>query len=117
MNIPVLDEKQVFENFLARKNSTTEHYYAFYSSYFGGIVKNPKLILLPIDDHMVHRGDGVFEAMKAADQNDVTIRIFISRGPGNFSVDPYKTIGSQVYLTITELITPSEEKYRQRPPF
>lgn len=39
-------------------------YLAMYSSWFGGIIKDPAYMLIPIDDHMVHRGDGVFEAVK-----------------------------------------------------
>ncbi len=39
-------------------------YYAMYSSVFGGIVTDPLLMLLPMDDHLVHRGDGIFEAFK-----------------------------------------------------
>ncbi|OGV75201.1 MAG: hypothetical protein A2269_05860 [Lentisphaerae bacterium RIFOXYA12_FULL_60_10] len=39
-------------------------YRAMYSSVFGGIVTEPELMLVPVDDHMVHRGDGVFEAFK-----------------------------------------------------
>jgi len=39
-------------------------YFAMYSSVFGGIVTDPVLMLVPIDDHMVHRGDGVFETFK-----------------------------------------------------
>jgi branched-chain amino acid aminotransferase len=35
-----------------------------YSSVFGGVVTDPTLMVLPIDDHMVHRGDGVFEALE-----------------------------------------------------
>lgn len=154
VTIAVLDDREALEKILSRNNSNTDHYYAFYSSFFGGIVKNPKLMLIPLDDHMVHRGDGVFEAMKAvsrsvylldahlerlflsaqkislvmphsidelkmliietlkvANRDDAIIRIFISRGPGNFSVDPYNTIGSQIYIIITELSTPTEEKY------
>ena len=39
-------------------------YYAMYSSVFGGILTDPSLMVIPLDDHMVHRGDGVFEAFK-----------------------------------------------------
>jgi branched-subunit amino acid aminotransferase/4-amino-4-deoxychorismate lyase len=39
-------------------------YLAMYSSVYGGIVTDPVLMLIPIDDHLVHRGDGVFESMK-----------------------------------------------------
>uniref|UniRef100_A0A803LVI0 Uncharacterized protein n=2 Tax=Chenopodium quinoa TaxID=63459 RepID=A0A803LVI0_CHEQI len=32
-----------------------------YSSIFGGIVLDPIMMMIPIDDHMVHRGHGVFD--------------------------------------------------------
>jgi len=35
-----------------------------YSSVFDGIVTDPVLMTVPVDDHMVHRGDGIFEAFK-----------------------------------------------------
>jgi len=39
-------------------------YYSMYSSVLGGITDDPLLMQVPIDDHVVHRGDGVFETMK-----------------------------------------------------
>ncbi|XP_026422505.1 D-amino-acid transaminase, chloroplastic-like [Papaver somniferum] len=36
-------------------------YPAMYSSVFGGITLDPALMVIPIDDHMVHRGHGVFD--------------------------------------------------------
>jgi 4-amino-4-deoxychorismate lyase len=36
-------------------------YSAFYSSQLGGIVTDPALMVLPFDDHMVHRGHGIFD--------------------------------------------------------
>jgi 4-amino-4-deoxychorismate lyase len=32
-----------------------------YSSLLGGIVTDPALVTVPFDDHMVHRGHGVFD--------------------------------------------------------
>ena len=156
MVIPLLNDQQVFETIRTQQKLYLEEYYAFYSSWFGGITKNPQMMLLPIDDHMVHRGDGVFEAMKAhdrsvylmdfhlqrlfksaekialkssfhmelikeivletlrvANQNEATIRIFLSRGPGNFSVSPYDPVEAQLYVVITQLSPPSAEKYEQ----
>ncbi|MEO8400870.1 MAG: aminotransferase class IV [Gammaproteobacteria bacterium] len=156
MKIKLLDDQQIFKNLSAQANPFFEQYYAFYSSWYGGISKNPHLMLLPIDDHMVHRGDGVFEAMKAinrsvylldehlqrllrsaktigltptislaemkqiiietlqaANQDDVIIRTFLSRGPGNFSVNPYDSVDSQFYVVITKLNSPTIEKYTQ----
>ncbi len=39
-------------------------YYLFYSSLWDGYVTDPALMVVPFDDHVVHRGDGVFESMK-----------------------------------------------------
>src|SRR2546422_2583225 len=36
-------------------------FWAFYSSQLGGIVTDPALMVVPFDDHMVHRGHGIFD--------------------------------------------------------
>ncbi|PQQ12414.1 D-amino-acid transaminase chloroplastic [Prunus yedoensis var. nudiflora] len=38
-------------------------YPAMYSSTYGGIILDPALMVIPIDDHMVHRGHGVFDTV------------------------------------------------------
>ncbi|MCX7090946.1 MAG: aminotransferase class IV [Legionellales bacterium] len=154
MTTHVINDKQVFETLMGQKNPFFTEYYAFYSSWFGGIIKNPHMMLLPMDDHLVHRGDGVFEAMKAvgrsvylfdehlqrlfisaekiglkssvdlaelktivldtlraANQNEAVIRIFLSRGPGDFSVNPYDSVASQLYIVVSKLKAPALEKY------
>lgn len=131
-------------------------YFAMYSSIFGGIVVDPSLMTIPMDDHMVHRGDGIFEAMKcvegaiydmdahlrrlqysangtslelpqtldeikkivvatvrASQKKDGTIRIFVSRGPGDFSPNPYSTTGSQLYVVYTASAPYRDELYTQ----
>ena len=42
-------------------HSKAGNFYAMYSSILGGIVTDPALMVLPLDDHMVHRGHGVFD--------------------------------------------------------
>ena len=42
-------------------------YWAFYSSQLGGIVTDPALMVLPFDDHMVHRGHGIFDTAGLVD--------------------------------------------------
>jgi branched-chain amino acid aminotransferase len=44
-----------------------DHYYAMFSNVLGGIVTDPVAMTVPADDHVVHRGDGVFETIKCAD--------------------------------------------------
>jgi branched-chain amino acid aminotransferase len=38
-----------------------------YSSLLGGTVTDPMLMQIPADDHLVHRGDGVFDTCKCVD--------------------------------------------------
>ena len=50
---------------LAALRTMREHqpvkFSAFYSSQLGGVVTDPALMVLPFDDHMVHRGHGIFD--------------------------------------------------------
>lgn len=43
------------------------HYFAMYSTVFDAVTTDPLLMLVPMDDHMVHRGDGVFETFKCVE--------------------------------------------------
>lgn len=36
---------------------------AFYEHRMGAICRDPRLLLVPLDDHMVHRGDAIFESL------------------------------------------------------
>jgi len=49
------------------RRASQDAYYAMYSSVYGGVVTDPALMLVPADDHVVHRGDGVFETLKCVD--------------------------------------------------
>ena len=42
-------------------HSKAANFYSMYSSVLGGIVTDPALMILPLDDHMVHRGHAVFD--------------------------------------------------------
>src|SRR5574341_788209 len=42
-------------------HAKANNFYAMYSSVLGGIVTDPALMVLPLDDHMVHRGHAVFD--------------------------------------------------------
>lgn len=155
MSIPILDQNTVLENLKKQNNKFFSQYKAFYSSWYGGIINSPELMLVPADDHMVHRGDGVFEAIKfkkrkiflfdehlkrlqisakrislvipmsevdlkqviietlrASRLDEGLVRLFVSRGPGNFSPNPYDSVKAQIYVTITELKSPDQMSYR-----
>lgn len=49
------------------RNPLAQTLYAMYSELTGGITTDPALMTIPIDDHLTHRGDGVFESIKCVD--------------------------------------------------
>ncbi len=51
---------------LAAKGRDQTGLLAMYSSYLDGVVTDPDLMTLPIDDHLVHRGHGVFDTATLA---------------------------------------------------
>jgi 4-amino-4-deoxychorismate lyase len=154
--ISVLSQEEVFRRLRESPHAARSSYLAMYSSWLGGIVKDPQLMSVPIDDHIVHRGDGVFEAakcidgriygldrhldrlslsaekiglqlpysqveirriiietLKASGASTAMMRLYISRGPGGFTANPYESIGSQMYLVITPYKPVSAEKYER----
>ncbi len=53
--------------------------YAMYSSFADGVVTDPRLMMVPVDDHMVHRGDAVFETLKCVDRGIYNLRPHLER--------------------------------------
>lgn len=62
--MPELSRSEVFGILERLRRPYHAGYLAMYSSFYGGIVREPALMLVPVDDHVVHRGDGVFETAK-----------------------------------------------------
>ena len=60
----VNDREAYLERLLEAPRPGISEVMAFYDHRIGVIGTDPRLMLLPLDDHMVHRGDGVFETMK-----------------------------------------------------
>ncbi|HVY63260.1 MAG TPA: aminotransferase class IV [Gammaproteobacteria bacterium] len=56
-----LDAAAVLEALRALRLRQPVKFAAFYSSQLSGIVKDPALMVIPFDDHMVHRGHGIFD--------------------------------------------------------
>jgi 4-amino-4-deoxychorismate lyase len=59
--LPLLDSHQALAALRALRAAQPVKYAAFYSSQLGGIVTDPALMVIPFDDHMVHRGHGIFD--------------------------------------------------------
>lgn len=143
---PVLSSEQAVQRLKERPRPWAQGYLAMYSSQLGGIVTEPWLMSVPVDDHMVHRGDGVFEATKciagriyqfrshlerltrsaasiqlelpltrielenlavavvrAGGQPDCMVRIYVSRGPGGFTTNPFECPEPGLYIVVSEM--------------
>jgi 4-amino-4-deoxychorismate lyase len=64
---PILAADEVVSHLRALRARQPVTYRAFYSSQLGGIVTDPALMVLPFDDHMVHRGHGIFDTAGLVD--------------------------------------------------
>lgn len=153
MNLRLLGKEDVFSQ---SPGPWSSNYLSMYSSFLGGVVKDPTLMTIPIDDHIVHRGDGVFEVIKCVDgkiyqldnhlkrlersavaislplprywediktiliqtiryggERNCLIRLFVSRGPGGFTTNPFECPESHLYVIVTKILSYSEELYRR----
>jgi len=58
---PILNNGEAIERLRQVVNPRAKNFFAMYSSLMEGIIKDPALMVVPLDDHMVHRGHGVFD--------------------------------------------------------
>ena len=63
-------------NYLPRQD---KNLFSMYSSATDCIVTDPAAMCIPIDDHIVHRGDGVFESFKCIEGNIYNLEGHLSR--------------------------------------
>lgn len=62
-----MENDEWLERLAVYREGLSEALYAMYSSLTGGITTDPALMSVPVDDHLTHRGDGVFESLKCID--------------------------------------------------
>ena len=63
----LLAAEDVLASLTALRAKQPVKYAAFYSSQLRGIVTDPALMIIPFDDHMVHRGHGIFDTAGLVD--------------------------------------------------
>ncbi|MBY0493928.1 MAG: D-amino-acid transaminase [Cyanobacteria bacterium] len=61
VSLRMLSDQDVLQQLRALRQKQPVKFTAFYSSQLGGIVTDPALMVIPFDDHMVHRGHGIFD--------------------------------------------------------
>ncbi|KAL3325092.1 hypothetical protein AABB24_038942 [Solanum stoloniferum] len=68
-DVPLLSCSEVIERMRTSRegHNTKQLYLAMYSSVFGGITTDTAAMVIPMDDHMVHRGHGVFDTAAIMD--------------------------------------------------
>lgn len=156
MSRHVLSDEQVMQKLKMANSNGRAPIRAAYLSWLEGIVTDAKWMLIGLDDHMVHRGDGVFEALKFVGrrpylldehlqrmQNSAEkiglsfpcslgalkeiiketlevsgleqglIRIFLSRGTGSFTTNPYDCAVSGLAVVVMDLKSPAAELYEK----
>lgn len=64
MAVSVFTSEEYQQKMLSLPRLCAKELLAFYEHRIGGICTDPQLLLLPLDDHLAHRGDGVFETIK-----------------------------------------------------
>ena len=93
--LPVLAADQVVTALRALRERQPVKFSAFYSSQLGGIVTDPALMVLPFDDHMVHRGHGIFDTAGLVNGRIYDLEAHLDRLLGSAERSKLKLAGSR----------------------
>ena len=63
MSVPVLDAAAWTAKLMELPRKGAANVTAFYEHRMGAVCRDARLLLVPLDDHMVHRGDAIFESL------------------------------------------------------
>ena len=64
MAVPVLSSEEYLQKMLSIPRVCAPEILAFYEHRVGAVCTDAKVMFAPLDDHIAHRGDGVFETVK-----------------------------------------------------
>ena len=93
--LPILAADQVVAALRAMRERQPVKFSAFYSSQLGGIVTDPALMVLPFDDHMVHRGHGIFDTAGLVNGRIYDLEAHLDRFLGSAERSKLKLAGSR----------------------
>ena len=79
MSVPVLDTAAWAEKLMSLPRSGAANVTAFYEHRMGGICRDVRFLLVPLDDHMVHRGDAIFESLSFIDGRIIQLDAHLAR--------------------------------------
>ena len=66
-SLQILGPEEVLSRLKGLREKQPVKFSAFYSSHIGGVVTDPASMVIPFDDHMVHRGHGIFDTAAIVD--------------------------------------------------
>ena len=96
--LPVLAADEVLTALRALRERQPVKFSAFYSSQLGGIVTDPALMVLPFDDHMVHRGHGIFDTAGLVNGRIYDLEAHLDRFLGSAERSKLKLAGSRAEM-------------------
>ena len=96
--LPVLAADQVLTALRTMRERQPVKFSAFYSSQLGGIVTDPALMVLPFDDHMVHRGHGIFDTAGLVAGRIYDLEAHLDRFLGSAERSRLKLAGSRAEM-------------------
>lgn len=76
---PVIDRSNLADELASVLPSPSSQWYAFYSSVTDAITRDPACMVVPVDDHMVHRGHAVFDTANLANGRVYGLSFHIER--------------------------------------
>jgi branched-chain amino acid aminotransferase len=83
MPVPVLDSAAWVEKLMSLPREGARSVTAFYEHRVGAICTDARLLLVPLDDHMVHRGDAIFESLTLLEGRIVQLDAHLARMRGS----------------------------------
>lgn len=75
----ILEHEAYLKKLLSVTRPGIDKILAFYEHRVGAICKDPQLMIIPLDDHLCHRGDGVFESIVYRDRQILLLDSHLKR--------------------------------------
>jgi len=95
LHLPMLTADDVLASLRTLRTRQPVKFSAFYSSQLGGIVTDPALMVIPFDDHMVHRGHGIFDTAGIVNGRIYDLEAHLDRFLGSAERSKLKLAGSR----------------------
>jgi len=96
--LPILDADATLRALRDLRAKQPVKYSAFYSSQLGGIVTDPALMVIPFDDHMVHRGHGIFDTAGLVDGKVYDLEAHLDRFARSAELSKLRLPGSRAEM-------------------